>query len=533
LFEKKVIYQEHELDNMSRGQVSTEAFFVIIVMFLVFGMIIFNYMSNNKEQKELKEGLDIKELCTSLSNLIYSVYKSGHGTTANFSTNKIVTIFGNGSIAIQDILNITTEEKKIAILVSEAGETTQTFYDLANAQLHPDWYKNCFSDIGSSGCQSSGSDVNYALIPNNLSNLIANINNYDVMYLEDAHIQYNAQYGGSLYTNIIRDWVYQGHSLILSEHFFCREITSNPPAGSTSYQCNPPGSNSDVWTLFNMTFNQEGGNGYSGNDVIVIRDDPLFDLTIGQQFDFEEHSFLEEIINSNRIESESGSFAGGFGSTTSCQCSSPSGGYCIRHTGSTSVPANATYTSAVSSGKYNLTVRFCGENDGNDQWWVYVNNTIISSWNTTYSSSWQDRVIQNVTINTGQQIKLKCDRGTSNSYCRSDYIRIANDAPLAPLTVIANYTNAAISDSRLKPAIGYWTYGAGTVYYFGDFQVAPSQQSQYSQVIADLIQVVVLMSVSDRTTICNTPVNVDFYQLSNNIVIKNVNNRIVMYNTTT
>jgi hypothetical protein len=126
------------------------------------------------------------------------------------------------------------------------------------------------------------------------------------------------------------------------------------------------------------------------------------------------------------VESESGTFVWGFNLNTSCQCNIPptSGGYCIRYNeSSTTIRANVTFISSEPSGVYNLTVRFCGEVDGDDQWWVYVNGLQVDNWITSSSQpNWADRVIQNVAINQGDEIKISCDRANTATFCRSDFI---------------------------------------------------------------------------------------------------------------
>ena len=73
-----------------KAQVSIELIFVIVILLVILSLIMFSYISRTSEYQELEEDFDIKEHCISLSNMIYSVYKNGDGTTANFYTDKIV-----------------------------------------------------------------------------------------------------------------------------------------------------------------------------------------------------------------------------------------------------------------------------------------------------------------------------------------------------------------------------------------------------------------------------------------------------------
>ena len=509
---------------MKKAQVSIEI--ITLIGLLVVFYIIINVISQSKklEISNTETFLEKRNECLKLSNLISSVYASGDGTLINTTTSYVLTIYNTTYIGIRNLENATEVKTSIAILASEAGETTQTFYDVANQQLRPNWYKNCFSDIDQSGCQSSGDDVNYSLISANLSDLICNdLNKYNVIYLEDPHLQDNATCGNKTYLTKIQDWVSAGNSLITAEHIMCREQSSGSYA-STSYRCNPSGYNSDIWTVFSNKLHQQGGS--FGNGVTVTANpDPTFfpDLNLNDKFDFEENSYVEQ-GGEVKKESESMSLVGGFTSTSSCICNSPSNGNCIRHEGSTIIAANATWVSNI-TGTYELSVNYCGENDGDDNWTFYKNNQLIDNWLTSGGEpNWETRTIQNFYINSGDTIKLSCDRGTSNSYCRSDYIKFT---PVnQSFNVVGKY------DADLEPAILYWNYGSGKVFYFGDFQVA-SAQNQYSQIISEVIKGAYSLLLNPKLgeEICSLQSNIDSVgEFSGNIMIRNSNNRIILKN---
>ncbi|MEK6933124.1 MAG: hypothetical protein AABW56_05025 [Nanoarchaeota archaeon] len=513
---------------MKRSQVGIETVTLIGLLIIIFVIVSIFASDKSTEIKKTTNYLERKNECLRIANLISSVYNSGNGASIGTNTDFLITLYNHSYVGIKDVVNVTESKTNIAVLVSEAGESTQNFYDIVNAKLFPTWYKNCFSDIGASGCQFSGTDVNYNLIPLNLSDLVCNdLSSYTVVYLEDSHIQstLTCPVTNLTYLQTLKNWVNNSHTLILAEHTMCREQTFGSYS-STSYRCNPAGSNSDAWTMFGHILHQRGGS-YGNEVTITAIPDPTFFSGLNQndQFDFEESSYIERIAGMKK-ESESFSLSGGFGSSTSCVCSSPSGSYCIRHTGSVSTPANATWISNL-TGTYNFKIRYCGENDGNDNWTVYLNNQVVDNWRTSGGEpSWQFRSISDVSLDDNDVIKLSCKRGNSNSYCRSDYAQfISNSEP--EFNIVGEYY------AGTNPAISYWNYGGGFVFYFGDFQVIQSQQSLYSNIIADLIEntYILYLTPGENEELCFPTAYIkSIGEFSGDIRIKNSNNYIVIEN---
>ncbi|MBI5391982.1 hypothetical protein HZB00_03180 [Candidatus Woesearchaeota archaeon] len=470
---------------MKRAQIATEYLLAIGIVFLsVVFLVGFSFQKNIDVRNQERDAAKMNE-CLHFSNLISSVYTSGEKTVADAKTNFIVTIYNGSILGVKDVKNVTKFQTKIAVGVSEAGESTQSFYDTVQAALHPAWYKVCFNDIDGPGCQSTGTDVNYSLIPLNQSQLLcSDLSNFNVLYLEDQHIHPEAVCADNqTYIQKLQQWISSGNVAIFAEHPLCREQSSGSYT-LTSYQCNPAGDNNDVWPLFGNSVHQIGGN-FENIVKVINQPDAYFfpNLHLNDTFDFQEPSYIENtnISSSTRLESETMNFQGGFGSSNSCTCNSPSQGLCMRNTGSTSTYANATFSSPV-NGTYTLKVNYCGESDGNDQWNAYKNGQLLSNWTTSGGEpNWQTKNIQNILLNSTDQITLSCKRGTSNSYCRSDYVDLTSGSA-SPFTVIGTYT------SNNQPAIAYWQYGSGRVFYFGDFEVGQGKQTVYSGIIADLIQ---------------------------------------------
>lgn len=503
---------------MKRGQITAEFIFaagIIMVLFLILVTLVVEKQSEIHFTKDL---LEKRSECLRFANLLSSVYAAGPGTTLNTKTNYLITIYNDSSIGVRDIENSTELRTRVAVTVGEAGETTQVFYDRVNDALEPVWYKACFSDIDSSGCQSSGANVNYSLIPYNISQLICtDLNNYNIVYIEDSHFAWNANCSGQNYTQVLEDWVSLGNTLITAEHLMCREQTSGSYT-STSYRCNPPGSNGDRWHVFGKDLYQLSGV-YGNIATVGSIPDPAFfpNLANGESYDFEEPSYVR--LNNTRAESEGFTFVDGFTSSTTCICNSASD-RCASHTGSVSNIANATWTVNV-TGQFEVRMRYCGENDGNDNWTVYHNNIQLTNWTTSSAQpSWTYRSLGTLTLSSGDTIRLSCKRGTSNSNCRTDFLDLI---PADGSTTVARY------DANAQPAILYWNYGSGRIFYFGDFQVGGGEQTAFSDIIAELIELVneIYYTPGYKETFCtHTGVLEVGKEVTNRIRIQNVDGAV-------
>ncbi len=433
-----------------KAQISIEFIAVIGILFLILMAAVFFSTQLQREAFKTNITFDKTKECLKIARAMSEVYSNGHNAEVRMKTNYLLTIFNDTFISIEDKENNTFVTNRIAYLASNCGPTDVNDFEPINQTLAPDWYYICLG-----GCYSCDWFATKN-ITKNLTQLIANINNYDTIYLEDAHMNYNSNSRG-----ILENWTKGGKALIVSEHAVCRYGSGSYPPNYVS--CNIPAGAGDVWDIFGIRLHEQGGS--YGNNLTVIRQEPVYNLSLGEKLDFEENSYIEAIGNqTSKNESESMTLSS-FSSTTSCSCNSPttSGGKCIRNTGSTSTWANATWKVNV-TGTYNVKVRYCGEHDGNDQWKFYVNDSLRASWNTiNMEPNWQDRTIQTY-LQNGDVIKISCKRGTSQSYCNSDFISI-NTLPTLNTVTIATY------DANLQPGIAYWDYGTGRVFYFGDFQV--------------------------------------------------------------
>nr|MBA4405478.1 hypothetical protein [Nanoarchaeum sp.] len=517
-----------------------------IIMFLFLLVAVFT-LNHQIKLGETEDYIEKRSECLKIVNLINSVYISGPGTEVETHTDFLITAF-NGSMVSVETLNSVEEYgdvPRIAFLASESGPTLQSFYDRVNLELDPDpdWYKNCFSDIGVSGCDQT--PWMNTRINRTIHDLMNNLDNYNTIYLEDATLNYD--HYATDYINRLEDWVSEGNALILSEHVFCSESTYGP-FSNTSYRCENALPLDNDWEMFGINLHQRFSDYYyfpsHQYNVVVENTNEAFDLAIGDQLSFEERPYVNNDVSTTGYEAESLSLNGGYYSSSVCSCSSPSAGRCARNTGTSGTQANISLNNfPETTGEYEITIRYCDETDdsGNpDDYSFYINGNLNHTWQSTngYGSGeiWREETF-NLNLNSGDNLKISGIR-SSNTGTRVDWIDLN---PLSEgldneFTVIARYRNSSyMSDSRNQPAIAYWNYGEGKIFYFGDFYVnyinIPTKQ--FSQVLVDLISVAYYMVAhpereSDIT--CHFSAFAPYQQVFGDIKIKNENNYIILEN---
>lgn len=206
---------------------------VVFLFFLFFGLM----LNKNHDLKVLQDNVDLKKECLRLSNAITSVYKSGSGTQYTTKTKYVINIRNDSIIEISGSGNVSLKDNnKIAIVASESGVSTQTFYNVAQSMNPvPDYYKSCTDDWNPAGgyndrfvndCNPNlagivNDPLNWNLVSSNLTDLISHIDDYHTIYLEDAHMHKNELFGVDQYYQILKNWVAKGNVLIVSEHFYC------------------------------------------------------------------------------------------------------------------------------------------------------------------------------------------------------------------------------------------------------------------------------------------------------------------------
>lgn len=286
-----------------KAQVSTELIVIYAFVLLVFTLVLLSSYNKQISSEEIKDVLDIREECLKISNIISSVYLGGNGTTATIRLRNYLTLPGDGTIVLKSEKHMEETKVNTAIVASEAGETLQSFYDNMTDKIEPEWYKTCFVDIGgAAGCQQWQADgmteATWNSIPWNISDLMKNLTvnqgYYQTVYIEDPHIMFFANYSGIDYFEILENWTSKGNILVLSEHVRCREKATGSYE-PTSYQCNPPTDNSDVWSFMGIKIHQTGLKKWTE----IVNESVEFGLSVGDQFKIEEANWIENVNNSN------------------------------------------------------------------------------------------------------------------------------------------------------------------------------------------------------------------------------------------
>ena len=607
--------------KIKNGQVAIEFLFVIGFLILTFiGFTILSYEIGTSYIKT-SEFLNVRDECLKFSNIVSAVQSGGPGTEIKATTKYSVTFFNYSEINVETPETM-IHKPKIAVLASEAGETTQSFYDLITEKVNPVWFKTCFSDISTSGCQkwqTGGMTVEtWNKINLSLSDLIENIDDYDVIYLEDSHIQHNAQYNNKPYFDILEDWVKANNVLILAEHAVCREQSSGSYS-SSSYRCNPSGGyNNDQWDILDIRLFQRGGSYGNGVTVIVEPDQALFpNLHKDDVFDFEEDSYVNDLTSIEKIPgtdetADNGTFKnlagsphnqGDFSKTSLEDC--PGSGTSRQCTGTYTwevgydnaannkpVEFNVTFSFNLSSlgisgnditnavltlrGCWNGGTNYCDGGDkpefkdgtnGNFEVLMLNNNTfqrmncintvgsecqanntiLLGDYNTnpswgqadsyhtfnfSRSSNFSDGFIKNGIL----QIMLRTfgtNQATNDDIWQEiDHLTLTLDYVGKPIQPEPIFKVIATYDDNSEPAIAQWKLGNGKTYYFGDFQVSIGQ-TNYSMMLADLIEKSYITLNPRYISTCTFYGNIKKdYQFNGDIIIKNINDEVVISNET-
>jgi len=316
-----------------KAQVAIEAMMIFVFMLLLFMFAIYSALDKQVDAEVIKKTLDLREECNKVSNFISSVYSAGNGTTSTIRLKHYLTLPGNGSLVLAESINTTEEPppQNIAVLASEAGPTTQTFFDNVTDRMNPDWYKACFDDLGSgAGCQPYGpnpmTQASWDSIEWTFGDLIKNLtenpNHYTTVYLEDPTMYYDAAYLGTPYIDILDNWVSQGNILVMSEHAWCTEamlfwFCIGWPYSNTSAVCDPPGCDDNNWPLLGTTLHQKGRKGWA----TIVNESEEFEFSIGESFQLEERNWIDNINNPNFL------IIGRYEAVCSSQCFLPAADY--------------------------------------------------------------------------------------------------------------------------------------------------------------------------------------------------------------
>lgn len=280
-----------------KAQVAPEILLGIGIVTFLFLLIAIFALNKQIETGDTKEYLEKRGECLKFANLINSLFMHGKNTEVRTSTDYIVTLFNSSQIAVEDIDEYINYVPTIAILASEASPTTLEVYETINNELEnaPDWYKICFSDIGSAGCDTEETSWMETTISNDIDELMTNLDSYDTVYLDSPTLQYATDY-----IETLENWTARGNALIVSKHLMCRERVSGS-FPSTSYQCNPPGDNNDEWRSFDTFWHQrDEAFGWPNEcNVEIMVADEAFDIYPGDLLSFSSRSYVLENDSEN------------------------------------------------------------------------------------------------------------------------------------------------------------------------------------------------------------------------------------------
>ena len=108
--------------------------------------------------------------------------------------------------------------------------------------------------------------------------------------------------------------------------------------------------------------------------------------------------------------------------STSCACPDPSDG-CVRNAGYEGQTGSVKYIFGLEPGLYDIAMRHCPENDGNDVYKLYLNGNLIRTfYETSDSQVWEEYIFEGINLNQGDEIKISCTKSSSNTYCRIDQV---------------------------------------------------------------------------------------------------------------
>ncbi len=270
----------------------------VLFLFLLITVFTLNYQIKLHEREEY---IDKRGECLKIANIINSVYTGGHGTQVDTHTDFVITIHNTSQISVGE--NGVGQENgpvKIAFLVSEASRTPEEFYTGINSLIDPDWYKICFSDLGGDDCTQGGTDWINTEITNDFTDLMTNLNDYNVLYLESPSIHPETGYRED-----ILNWISQGNVLILAGHFMCDGLLNSNCA--TCAGCEDEGDSGlgiSVWNISGVILHQmEGPQGVVNQPgVLITQTTQVLDLTEGDTINFNEFNYLENSTLSSFLE---------------------------------------------------------------------------------------------------------------------------------------------------------------------------------------------------------------------------------------
>src|SRR3989344_9621384 len=187
---------------LKKAQGSVEILVGVGAVLFIFLVISALTLEKSIGLSETESELNKEAECRRISNILNSLYNLGPGSRQDITTNYVINLYGSNLLGIGQLTNLTEVgiSGALAILASEAGPSSQNFYGTVTDRLDPEWYKVCFTSISGFDCQQWSTEAiteeTWGSINKTLDDLVAELSNYRVIYLEDPTLLYDEMYNG-------------------------------------------------------------------------------------------------------------------------------------------------------------------------------------------------------------------------------------------------------------------------------------------------------------------------------------------------
>jgi hypothetical protein len=128
---------------------------------------------------------------------------------------------------------------------------------------------------------------------------------------------------------------------------------------------------------------------------------------------------------STTFEAEGLLLEGRYEASDYCACENPSDNQCVKHEGHPGQIGSVIYSFNLEEGLYDIIMKHCPEDDGDDTYRLYINDNLIETFQETSSTVvWEEHIFDNIDLNQGDEIRISCTRPHGSTYCRIDQITL-------------------------------------------------------------------------------------------------------------
>jgi hypothetical protein len=125
---------------------------------------------------------------------------------------------------------------------------------------------------------------------------------------------------------------------------------------------------------------------------------------------------------STTFEAEELVITGVYSVSSDCLCLSPSN-QCIKHSGHPVKTGSIEYDFNLTDGLYDIVIRHCPEEDGDNVYELYINNNLIRTFEEKSDSAvWEEYIFDNIDLNQEDKVKISCTNPPSSTFCRIDQV---------------------------------------------------------------------------------------------------------------